>query len=74
LLFGVLNDVSSRVAEGGKPLTEGHQVASFRHVSTNGGDLASTGSVMLWLRVQVLSPGKSLGKLTTANTELALAA
>jgi hypothetical protein len=36
--------------------------------------LASTGSVMLWLRVQVLSPGKSLGKLTTANSEMALAA
>lgn len=36
--------------------------------------MASTGSVTLWLRAQVLGPGKTLGKLTTANTELALAA
>jgi hypothetical protein len=36
--------------------------------------LASTGSVKLWLRAQVLSPGKTLGKDTTANNNLALAA
>jgi len=38
------------------------------------GDLDSTGSVTLWLRAQLLSAGKTLGKITTANTELALAA
>ena len=40
----------------------------------HGGDLDSTGSVKLWLRAQLLSAGKTLGKITTANTELALAA
>lgn len=39
-----------------------------------GGDLASTGLVKLWLRVQVLGPGESLRENTTANTNLALAA
>ena len=36
--------------------------------------MASTGSVTLWLRAQVLSPGKTFGKITTANSEMALAA
>jgi hypothetical protein len=30
--------------------------------------------VKLWLRAQLLSAGKTLGKIITANTELALAA
>ena len=40
----------------------------------HGGDLVSTGSVKPWLRAQLLSAGKKLGKITTANSELALAA
>lgn len=40
----------------------------------HGGDLDSTGSVTLWLRAQLPSAGKTLGKIITANTELALAA
>ncbi len=44
------------------------------HFVVHGGDLDSTGSVTLWLRAQLLSAGKTLGKITTANTELALAA
>ena len=47
--------------------------SSFRSV-VHGGDLDSTGSVKLWLRAQVQSPGKTLGKIITANSNLALAA
>lgn len=46
----------------------------LRSPTIHGGDLASTGSVKLWLRAQVLSPGKTLGKISTANNNLALAA
>jgi hypothetical protein len=38
------------------------------------GRLASTGLVKLWPRAQDSSPGKKLGKNTTANNNLALAA
>ena len=45
-----------------------------RYITCYGGDLASTGLVKPWLRAQVLSPGKTLGKNPTANNNLALAA
>jgi hypothetical protein len=54
-------------------LTQPSAPDSLRLV-VHGGDLDSTGSVKLWLRAQLLSAGKTLGKITTANTELALAA
>lgn len=55
-------------------LTTRGPLHSFMLVAHNGGDLDSTGSVTLWLRAQLLSAGKTLGKIITANTELALAA
>jgi hypothetical protein len=55
------------------PLTTQARTSSLL-ISSYGGDLASTGSVKPWLRAQVPSPGKTLGKITTANSNLALAA
>jgi hypothetical protein len=38
------------------------------------GRLASTGMTKKWQRAQVQSPGKTVWNVSTANTELALAA
>lgn len=54
-------------------LTQPRRALTFLLV-VHGGDLDSTGSVTLWLRAQLPSAGKTLGKIITANTELALAA
>jgi hypothetical protein len=77
------NELNLKVAPGPFPSGDGKGV--FIRLQTNPGHStapesfgtlvwAPAGLVKLWPRAQVLSPGKSLGKTTTANNNLALAA